>query len=173
MPSFLRYEVFAVESFTQFAAFHNFGAATAAAVPLALITLLVLFAEWRFFGSKTLPLRMVTRVDPSEPVRLGKFRPWLLLAVSFAGLLLVFLPLAGLALQSASHSAYVDAFTRAGDSVLRSIGYAAAGASFLTVLGFFLGYLVHSRSLGLAHFTDGLTLFLFAVPGERDRHRPC
>ena len=64
VPSFLRYEVFAVESFTQFAAFHNFGAATAAAVPLALITLLVLFAEWRFFGSKTLPLRMVTRVDP-------------------------------------------------------------------------------------------------------------
>ena len=52
VPSFLRYEVFAVESFTQFAAFHNFGAATAAAVPLVLITLLVLFAEWRFFGSK-------------------------------------------------------------------------------------------------------------------------
>ena len=166
VPSFLRYEVFAVESFTQFAAFHNFGAATAAAVPLALITLWVLFAEWRFFGSKTLPLRMVTRVDPSEPLRLGKFRPWLLLAVSFVCLLSVFLPLAGLVLQSASHGVYVDAFTRAGDSVLRSIGYAAAGASFLTVLGFLLGYLVHSRSVGFAHFTDGLTLFLFAVPGS-------
>ena len=166
VPTFLRYDVFAVESLTQFAAFHDFGAATAAAVPLALATLLVLFVEWRFFGSRTLPLRLMTPVGSSELIRLRKFRPWLLLAVSTSGLLLVLLPLAGLAVESASLSAYADAFTRAGDSVLRSIGYAAAGASLLIGIGFFLGYLVHSRVSGLARFTDGLTLFLFAVPGS-------
>ncbi len=165
VPAFLRYEVFAVESLTQFAAFHNFGAATAAAVPLALVTLLVLFAEWRFFGSRLLPLRMTAPAGPSEPIRLGRLRPGLLLVVGSACCFLVLLPLAGLAVQSASRIAYADALARAGDSVLRSIGYAAAGASLLTALGFFLGYLVHGRTPGLSRFTDGLTLFLFAVPG--------
>ena len=166
VPTFLRYEVFAVESLTQFAAFHNFGAATAAAVPLALVTLLVLWAEWRFFGSRALPLRIMASGDPSEPIRLRKLRPGLLLAVGTACVFLVLVPLAGLAVQSASQNAYMDAFARAGDSVLRSIGYAAAGSSFLTALGFLLGYVVHSKALGLARFTDGLTLFLFAVPGS-------
>ena len=166
VPTFLRYDVFAVESLTQFAAFHDFGAATAAAAPLALITLLLLFAEWRFFNSRTVPLRMMAPVGSSELIRLRKFRLWLVLAVGSTCLFFVILPLVVLALQSASHSAYVDAFTRAGASVLRSIGYAGAGASLLTGIGFFLGYLVHSRAPGLARFTDGLTLFLFAVPGS-------
>src|SRR5260370_516852 len=46
VPTFLRYNVFSVESFTQFSAFYNFGAATAAAVPLALLTFVVLSVEW-------------------------------------------------------------------------------------------------------------------------------
>ena len=166
VPTFLRYDVFAVESLMQFAAFQNFGAAAAAAVPLALVTLLILLAEWSFFGHKFLPIRMMAPVDPSEPIGLRRFRPWLVLAVSFACLFAVVLPLAGLGVQSASHSAYSDALTRAGGSLLRSVGYAAVGASFLTALGFFLGYLVHSRAPGLAGFVDGLTLFLFAVPGS-------
>ena len=166
VPTFLRFDVFAVESLTQFAAFHNFGAATAAAVPLVLVTLLILWAEWRLFGQRVLPFRMTAPVDPSEPIRLRQFRLLLLLAVIILCLLLVVLPLAGLAAQSASLGVYSEALQRAGDSLLRSIGYAVAGASALTVLGFFLGYLVQKNSLGAGRFVDALTLFLFAVPGS-------
>jgi iron(III) transport system permease protein len=45
VPNYLRYNVYSVESFVQFSAFYNFEAATAAAVPLAAITLLVLLLE--------------------------------------------------------------------------------------------------------------------------------
>ncbi len=48
VPGFLRYDVFPVESFTQFSAFYNFGAATAAAVPLAVVTFLIIGAEKLF-----------------------------------------------------------------------------------------------------------------------------
>jgi ABC-type Fe3+ transport system permease subunit len=56
-PQFLRYAVFPVESFTQFSAFYNFGAATAAAMPLALLTFVVLGAEWFVLREKTQALR--------------------------------------------------------------------------------------------------------------------
>jgi iron(III) transport system permease protein len=51
VPAFLRYQVFPVESFTQFSAFYNFGAATAATVPLALIALAVMGTEKRSISS--------------------------------------------------------------------------------------------------------------------------
>ena len=166
VPTFLRFDVFAVESLTQFAAFLNPGAATAAAVPLVLVTLFLLLTEWRLFGPRVLPFRMTAPVDPSEPIRLQQFRAPLLLAVSILCLLLVLLPLLGLAARAGSLGVYSEAFQLAGESLLRSIAYADAGATALAVLGFLLGYLVHTNSLGLGRFVDALTLFLFAVPGS-------
>ena len=49
--------------------------------------------------------------------------------------------------QSASLNAFTDAFLRASDSIVRSVVFAAIGATLLTLLGFFCGYLVHSRAL--------------------------
>jgi iron(III) transport system permease protein len=57
VPNFLRYDVFPVESFTQFSAFYNFKAATAAAVPLAAVTLMVLLAEAGFLRERTYQMR--------------------------------------------------------------------------------------------------------------------
>jgi iron(III) transport system permease protein len=58
-----------------------------------------------------------------------------------------------------------DAFSRASDSIFRSIVFATAGATLLTALGFFLGYLVHSRALAWWRAVDALALFLFTLPG--------
>ena len=57
VPNFLRYDVFPVESFTQFSAFYNFKAATATALPLAAVTLLLLFVEAAFLRERTYQLR--------------------------------------------------------------------------------------------------------------------
>jgi len=77
----------------------------------------------------------------------------------------VVLPLAVLFTQSSSLSAFVEAFSRASDSIVRSIAFAVIGATLLTLLGFFCGYLIHNRTLPLWRSVDVLGLFLFTLPG--------
>ena len=165
VPTFFRYDVFPVESFTQFSAFYNFGAATAAAIPLALITFLVLLVERLFLREKTYQLRPAPDAGGTALIALKpRGRSWLFGAVAALCAILVVAPLLVLVIQSGSASAYLDALSRAGDSLLRSLLYAAVGASALTVLGFFVGYLIHTRALPLWRGVDSLTIFLFALP---------
>ncbi|MBI1929090.1 iron ABC transporter permease [Candidatus Poribacteria bacterium] len=164
VPMFLRYDVFPVESFTQFSAFHDPSAATAAAIPLGLMTFLVLIVERLFLREKTYQLRPAASEAESLRIRLGRARPWLFAPVSLLCLLAIGMPFLVLVVRSASVSAYFEAFARAGDSLARSLLYAAIGASVLTVLGFFSGYLIHSRAFRFWGAVDSLTLFLFALP---------
>lgn len=164
VPSFLRYDVFPVESFTQFSAFYNFEAATAATIPLGLMTLTLLIFERIFLRGKTYQLRPAGTDDQCPPVPLGSGRPWLFAIVSVLSLLIVVLPLLALVIESFSLSAFREAFSRAGDSLVRSLTYAAIGASLLAVVGFLCGYLIHTRSLPLWRGVDSLTIFLFALP---------
>jgi ABC-type Fe3+ transport system permease subunit len=80
-PQFLRYAVFPVESFTQFSAFYNFGAATAAML-LALLTFVVLGAEWFVLREKTQALRPTPEGSGTVVINLGKHRAWLFASVS-------------------------------------------------------------------------------------------
>src|SRR5205823_7942367 len=57
VPSFLRYPVLPVLSFTQFAASYNFGAATAAAVPLAAIAFVGVLVESAFLRDRDYTFR--------------------------------------------------------------------------------------------------------------------
>ena len=66
--------------------------------------------------------------------------------------------------QSAGPQAYLEALNRAGASLARSLVYAGVGASLLTLLGFFTGYVIQTRALGCWRSVDSLTLFLFALP---------
>ncbi len=164
VPTFLRYNVFPVETFTQFSAFYDFRAATAAAVPLAAITLLVLLVERIFLRKKTYEVKLASAGNGTLMIPLGRARQGCLLAVSALCFFIVILPMLVLILQSTSLDAYVQALTRGGDSLLRSLSYAVIGASVLSVLGFFLGYLIHTKALSFWRTIDSLTLFLFALP---------
>ncbi len=164
VPTFLRYNVFPVETFTQFSAFYDFRAATAAAVPLAVITLLVLVIERMFLRNKTYEVKLASAGQGSLTIPLGRRRKGYLVAVSALCFLVVVLPMLVLLRQSLSVDAYTQAIARAGDSLLRSLGYAVIGASLLSVLGFLLGYLIHTRALPLWQGIDSVTLFLFALP---------
>ncbi len=163
VPNFLRFDVFAVESFTQFSAFYNFEAATAAAVPLAAVTFLLLVAETLFLRERTYQPRLWTS-GGVQLIPLGKRRGWIAAVVGLVGLVTVVLPLVVLLIQSAGPSAYSEAFRRAGPSLLRSLEYACVGATLLAVLGLFTGYLIQTRALGCWRYLDSLTLFLFALP---------
>ncbi len=165
VPNYLRYDVFPVESFTQFSAFYDFRAATAAAVPLAAVTLILLLAEAAFLREKTYQLQPSPALDRLPLVELGVHRTWLLVSVALTGLTIVIVPMVALVIQSAGVDAYAEALNRAGASLLRSLVYAVVGATLLTLLGFFTGYLIQTRALRYWRSVDSLTIFLFALPG--------
>jgi iron(III) transport system permease protein len=163
VPMFLRYDVFPVESFMQFSAFLNFRAAVAAAAPLAAVTLLVITIEWILLRNRTHQLQPGPEGDQPMQIRLGRLRCAFGALVGLVCSLLVVAPLSGLVLRSAP--AFSEALTRAGDSLIHSLMYAALGASLITLLGWALGYLIHTRALFFWRGVDLLTLVLFAMPG--------
>ncbi len=165
VPNYLRYDVFPVESFTLFSAFYDFKAATAAAVPLAVVTLILLILEGVFLRERTYQLRPAAEAGHSPLIALGHRRWTLFGLIAALGFFVVIVPVLVLVVQSAGAGIYAEALARAGDSLLRSILYAAIGATFLVFLGFFTGYLIHTRSLPFWRFMDSVTIFLFALPG--------
>ena len=165
VPMFLRYSVYPIETLTQFAAFYDFGAAAASATPLLAITLLVLAFERRFLRDRTYRLQPTTPGRRVLLVPLGRWRVPVLLAVSLLIAAVVLVPLLALILASFSPFAYLEAWSKAADSLGRSVMWAVVGATLLTILGFFCGYLIQKRALRLWRSVDTLTLLLFTLPG--------
>jgi iron(III) transport system permease protein len=165
VPTFLRYPVYTVEILTQFAAFYDFSAATAAAVPLLFITAAILALEIRFVPTPALELGATRTEESSLPIKLGPWRFPLFGLVTAWTLITVALPVAALIAQAAAPGALVEALSRASDSIYRSAAFATVGATALTILGFLCGYLIHHRALPLWRALDALTLFLFILPG--------
>jgi iron(III) transport system permease protein len=165
VPTFLRYPVYPVETLAQFAAFYDFSAATAAAIPMLAVTLAILALEYRFLHNRALELRAATFGGGRTQIELGRWRLPLFGIVLSLALVTVVLPLAVLFIQSSSLSAFAEAFSRASESIVRSLAFAVIGATLLTLLGFFCGYLIHNRTLPLWQSVDALALFLFTLPG--------
>ncbi len=164
VPNFFRYDLFAVESFVQFSAFYNFEAATSAAVPLAVITFLVLLLEWFFFRERIHQVQTFSDRTALPPIDLGRFRVWMFSFVALLCIIVVLVPLLVLIARSSSVSVYIAAMEVASDSLLRSLLYAVLGASLLALIGFFAGYLIHHQAMPFWRTTDTLTIFLFALP---------
>ncbi len=165
VPSFLRFDVYPVESFTQFSAFYDFNTATATAMPLGLITIIVLIAERLFLRKKTFIFRKMGSDGTMAKVPLGKAKPFFMVVVSMLAFILVIVPLCVLLHKSVSPSSYTEAFIRSIDSIVRSIVYASIGATCLVVFGFFLGYLLERKAICLSYAADSIAVFLFALPG--------
>jgi iron(III) transport system permease protein len=160
VPSFLRYPVLPVLSFTQFTASYNFGAATAAAVPLAVIAFVGVLVESAFLRDRDYTFRSTGQT------LFISLRHWknplaaLMAALCFA---LVILPLAALFGDAFSLAGMHEAMQRAGASIGRSVMYSAVAATILMVLGFLLGQVMLRNAR--RQILNFLTLVLFAIPG--------
>jgi len=163
-PAFLRVDVFPVASFTQLTAFYNFGAASAAALPLLAVALLGLIVERRLLHDKAFQFGWGGRRD-STGLSLCRAKTPILLLVALASGVFVALPLGALAWRGLSFAALSEAVDRAGGSAIRSIAYSAVSATVLTVLGFFLAYMIHRRAVGCWRLVDAMMMFLFTLPG--------
>jgi iron(III) transport system permease protein len=165
VPMFLRYPVFPVETLTQFSAFYDFGAAAAAATPLLGVTVLLLIGERLYLRDKTYELLATAPGRKMLLIPLGRWRVPAALAVIVFAAITVVLPLASLVVSSLSPFSYAEALSKAAGSIARSIAFAGIGATVLTLVGFFCGYLIHYRTLALWRVVDTLTLLLFTLPG--------
>lgn len=164
VPLFLRINVFPVETFTQFSAYYDFGAAAVAAAPLALIALVAMIAEGLFLEKKTVHVRIGSGDGSGIPMNLGKSGKWVSAVLWIFVFITVLMPLLALLSESATVQAWRTAIAQGWDSILRSLVFAAIAASFLTILGFLTGYLIHVQGLGIWRFLDTLTILLFALP---------
>jgi len=159
VPNFLRYPVLPVLSFTQFAASYNFGAATAAAVPLAALAFLGVFIESALLRNRVFTFRSIRG---GLLISLGRWKNFFAAIVGLVSIALVILPLSALFADAFSLNAMREGLQRAGASVARSVIYSAIAATILMTLGFLLGHLTRDRGQRLVNF---LTLALFAIPG--------
>lgn len=164
-PSF-RYPVFAVESLSQFSAFYDLSAATAAAMPLAAVTAAVLGLEAlvsRWTGNRTAGRGRESGPPPTVP--LGRFRLSVAVAAWSVAGLLVGAPLVILVLRAGGPASYAAALGQAGGSLVRGLLLAAVGGTLLAAEGFLLAVLGIERPRGGGAAADATALFLFAVPG--------
>src|SRR5260370_31873612 len=106
VPSFLRYPVLPVLSFTQFAASYNFGAATAAAVPLAALSFLGVFIESSLLRNRVFTLRRLRR---GLLISLGRWKYFFAAIVGLVSIALVILPLSALFADAFSMTAMREA----------------------------------------------------------------
>jgi iron(III) transport system permease protein len=165
VPMYLRYPVYPVETLIQFAAFYDFRAATASAAPLLLLTLVILGLQT---GLHRQVLELGRRTPGGEIVQiaLGHWRLPVFALVLALVVIVIALPLGALIAQSSSPEIYKMALRRAGDSILRSIAFAAASATLLAGLGFLWGYLAERRTLPFWWVNEWLALLLLALPGS-------
>jgi iron(III) transport system permease protein len=163
VPMFLRYDVFPVESFTQFSAFYNYSAGTAFVIPLIIIAFLILLGERRFLRDKTYQLKPASGEEPLV-IKLGKIKWPLFICVVALCFVAAIMPILALIIQSATFATYVKAFEKSSDSLSRSIAYAVIGATLLTSIGVFFGYLIHKKEFSYWRAVDSVTIFLFALP---------
>ena len=163
VPAFLRFDVFAVASFTQFTAFYNYGAATAAAMPLVLIATLGLWVERRVLCGKTFWFGWGS--PQINEISLTRMRGPVTAIVSVAALILVVVPLGAVLWRGLDPSTLKLALAWAGDSALRSVVYSAVSATVVSVVAFFLAYLIHRRAVAAWRWVDALSMFLFTLPG--------
>ncbi len=165
VPMYLHFPVYPVETLTQFAAFYDFRAATVAAAPLLLVTIIILGLQ-SGLQRRVLELGRRTPGGRTITVPLGSWRlPPFFVVLAFA-IVVVAMPLGSLVVQSSSLEIYPLAVARAGDSIVRSIVFAAESATFLAFLGFFWGYLSERRTLRVWWANELLALFLLALPGS-------
>ena len=164
VPSLLQVNVLTTQIFTQFSAFYNEKAATAVAFPLIAITLVLIVLEQIYLRGKS--FEILGRTSSNSTLQYNT--PWLnVIGLLFcAGVLLVFVatPLCTLVLNTKTISAYHDALLLARNGITNSLLFGSIGATLITFIGFFLGYLSEDIRSRWKHTMSAFIWIFFAVP---------
>ncbi len=163
VPGLLRVRVFTTEVFTAFAAFYDFGAATALTAPLLLITLLIGTIAFWLVGEYDLTARR--NFAGGLSFALGRMQ-WLVFSIfALIFLVAVITPLVSLWYET---EGFLHVFAAIGDSaaaLMNSLVLSGTGATLVVSLAVWLAY-GRARSTGFyRRFYDLSLIVIFAVPG--------
>ena len=164
VPSLLQVNVLTTQIFTQFSAFYNEKAATAIAFPLIAITLVLIILEQIYLRGKSFEILGRTSSNSTLQYNITWLNVIGLIFCTFVLLLFVATPLSTLILNTKTISAYYDAVLLAKNGITNSILFGSIGATFLTFIGFFLGYLSENIRSRLKNSTAAFIWIFFAVP---------
>lgn len=164
IPSLLQVNVLTTQIFTQFSAFYNEKAATAIASPLIIIAFGVIMLEHIYLRGKSFEIlgRKVTRGQIQYHAKWPRIT-----GIIFCSAVLsvcVIIPLTTLFFHSRPFRVYHDAFLLARRGIINSILFGAIGATCLTCIGFFLGYLSERIRSGIRNTAAFCIWLSFAVP---------
>ncbi|HET9531808.1 MAG TPA: iron ABC transporter permease [Blastocatellia bacterium] len=162
VPGLLRVNVFTTEVFTAFAALYDFGAATALAVPLLLVTLIIGFLVKLITGERLLATSRSSRLG--LPLKLGRWRAAVVLGLFLLLASCVLSPLSVLAIEAGQVGRIIAAASGAGVSVGNSLVLSIVGATLIVTVAVFLGYGRARSRTKLRGAVDLAFIVLFAVP---------
>ncbi len=167
VPSYLRYQVFSVESFTSFSATYDFKVATANSVPIALLAITLLLIEPLLLGKANSYTSGRVFEDRFITVHLRGMKTLALAVVLLLVSVFILLPASGLIYASflSGFGSYIKALFFAFDALSRSLVYSFIAATILTICGFFSGYLLMDGTVTGYRLVDLGGLFTFALPG--------
>lgn len=162
VPSLLRVRVYTTEVFTAFAALYDFGAATALAVPLLAVTVIVAVTIKLIIGERFISVRR--SIHPALPMILGRWR-----VLAFAGTILVLgvsvvLPLIALTYEAGNVKRLMSTLEGSRDAIINSLLLAAIAATLIIALATFLGYWRGRARTRWRGVFDLVLLVIFAVP---------
>jgi iron(III) transport system permease protein len=163
VPALLRVRVFAIEIYTQFSAFYDFGAATAAAFPLLVVILIIAFLIRWLLGDRIVSSRRSLSssplMTPSSWLPFGKL-------LSIAVLMLsVLLPILSLTMKVDRPGTLWRSMDNSGAEIWNSLALSAAAAVLAVGLGLFLGYWRARTNVRWKRVADAVWISLFALPG--------
>jgi iron(III) transport system permease protein len=163
VPALLRVPVYTTEIFTAFAAFYNFGRATALAVPLLAVALVVALVSVRLAGDQLIATRRT--FAGGEPETFDRWRGPVTVVVTCVVLCALVSPLAILASEARQVRSWDSVLAGSGHAIQNSLALAALGATLVCLLAMCLGYARARAGHGAGIVTDVLFIVLFAVPG--------
>ncbi len=158
VATFLRYDIFPIQSFIQFSAFYDFNTATIYTMPLIVIVFFILIAQYRW-----MPLGNSIKIFNNSILLIKIKKEYLTLSLLIPFIILMtLLPLWGI-LQKSELKVFVETITSSLPMLLRSTLYASIGATLLVTFGFFSAYIIYYRTSKLASFLNAMLLFFFVL----------
>ncbi len=163
VPGLLRVRVYTTEVFTAFAAFYDFGAAAALAIPLLALTLLAAIAVKLVIGGRLITSGRNAHVGLQ--LTIGR-RRWLADAVMMlAFLVCVALPLTILLREAGSAQRIAGAISDSQRAIINSLALSALSATLAAVLAVLLGYRRARAKSSSGNLADLIFIVFFAAPG--------
>ncbi|MCI0389789.1 MAG: iron ABC transporter permease, partial [Acidobacteria bacterium] len=162
-PGLLRVNVFTTEVFTAFAAFYDFGAATALSAPLLMATFITALAARLIIGEQMLTTRRGSRIGLS--LTLDQWQaPVMALLLAIIGLCVI-LPVGVIVREAGGLRLILSSLNDSRDAIINSFALAGVGATLVVALAALVGYGRARLRTRWSGFLDLAFITLFAVPG--------